>query len=195
MGCAQGASQFALLVAACSTNQLQAQVLGPLRGDEADATGNRMKQHEVAWLQPALGQDAPKEVLRGQAFEHHGCTRLEIDRIGQLAHAGGGHDARLAVRAGGVARVGGAVAGLEVHDTLAHSFDHASAFHAQEGRHGHGIKAGALVNVDVVQTDGVVADPDLAGAGLSDLHVHQFHLLGTADLAQAYRLNHVCLLK
>jgi hypothetical protein len=46
-------------------------------------------------------------------------------------------------------------------------------------------RPGALVDIDEVQADRLVADADLAGPGLADLDVHQFHFLGAAMLADA----------
>jgi hypothetical protein len=75
-----------------------------------------------------------------------------------------------------------------VRDALAHRFDDAGAFHAQLQRHRQLVQAGALVDVDEVQADGLVADADLAGAGLADLDVDDLHLLGAAMLVGSGRL-------
>ena len=42
-----------------------------------------------------------------------------------------------------------------------------------------------MVNVDEVETDGMVPDADLAGAGLTDGEVDQLQLLGSAGLFDA----------
>jgi hypothetical protein len=97
---------------------------------------------------------------------------------GSLHHVPRRHHARLAVAAGRVAGVGGAVAGLQVRDALAHRLDDAGAFHAQRQRQRAGVQAGALVDVDEVQAAGVVADADLARAGLAHRQVDQLHCSG-----------------
>ena len=174
--------QRAFGVRARGANQLQAHRLGPLASDQADTASSRVKEHKVARVQPALGQSALEQVLRGQALEHHGRTGLKADGVGQLAHAFGGHHAHLTVAARRVAGVGGAVARFEVGHALPHRLYDARAFHAQLERHGEGVEPAALVHVDVVQANGVVANANLAGAGLAHLNVHQLELLGAAGL-------------
>ncbi|MCY1520145.1 hypothetical protein D9M68_549160 [compost metagenome] len=172
--------ELALGIAAGRADELQAERLGPLAGDEAHAAGRGMEQHEVARLQAFGGQRLLQQVLRGEALEHHGRAGLEGDVVGQFAHALGGHHAQFAVGAGRLARVGGAVAHLQVRHALAHCLDDARGFHAQLQRHLERVQAGALVGVDEVQAHGLVADADLAGAGLAHLDLDDLQFLGTA---------------
>jgi hypothetical protein len=155
--------QRALGVRARGGDQLQAQRLGPLAGDQAHAAGRGVEQHEVARLQALHRARLLEQVLRRQALEHHG--RAGLERCRRAAAHARRHHAHLAVAARRVAGVGGAVAGTQVRHALAHRLDHARAFHAELQRHGQGVQAGALVDVDEVQADGVVADADLAGPG------------------------------
>ena len=141
-----------------------------------------MEKYEVTGLQATLGLCALEQVLRRQALEHHGSAGLKGDRIGQFAHALGGHHAHFAVATGRLAGIGSAVAHLEVRHALAHGFDHARAFHAQFERHGQLVQAAALVHVNEVQADGLVADTDLTGAGFAHGDIHQFHNFGTTVL-------------
>jgi hypothetical protein len=172
--------QLALGRAAGGGDELQAQRPGPLAGDQAHAAGRGMPQHVVAGLQAFGRQRLLQQVLHRQALEHHAGGGVEGDVVGQLAHLRRGHDARFAVRARRVGGVGGAVTDLQVRDTLAHRFHHAGAFHAQRQRQRVLVQAGALVDVDEVQPAGVVADADLARAGLAHGHVDQLQLLGAA---------------
>ena len=149
-----------------------------------------MEQHKIAGLQGLDRLDAAQQVLRRQAFEHHGRAGFERDAIGQLAHAFGGHHALFAIAAGRHAGVGRAVAHLQVRDALAHGLDHARSFHAQLQWHGVGVQAGALVDVNEVQADGLVTDADLAGAGLPDGHINKFHDFGTTGLVNLNGLAH-----
>ena len=182
--------QRALRVRAGRADQLQAHRARPLAGDQADAAGGRMEQHEVAFLQAALRLRALEQVLRGEALEHHGRAGVEVDRIGQLAHALGRHHAQLAIAAGRLAGVGGAVAGLQVRDARAHGLDDAGRFHAQRRGHLQRVQAGAVVDVDEVQADRLVADADFAGARLAHLHVDDLQLFRTAGLGDLYGFAH-----
>jgi hypothetical protein len=77
-----------------------------------------------------------------------------------------------------------------VRHAVAHRFDDTGAFHAQAQRQRVLVQAGALVDVDEVQADGVVADADLARAGLAHGQVDELHLLGAAVLADLDGLGH-----
>ncbi|MNV58305.1 hypothetical protein D3C71_1506700 [compost metagenome] len=70
-----------------------------------------------------------------------------------------------------------------MRNALAHGFDHARAFHADGGGHVQGVQPRAVVHVDEVQADGVVADADLAGAGLAHGDVNDVKFFGTTVLA------------
>jgi hypothetical protein len=109
---------------------LQAQRLSPLGGNEADAAGNRMEQHEVARLQAALRLAPLEQVLGRQALEHHGGPGLERDRIGQAADELRRHHPPLAIGAGRLAGVGDAVAHLEMRHALAYRLHHTRGLHA-----------------------------------------------------------------
>ena len=139
-----------------------------------------MPQHEVARLQALGRQRLAQQVLRRQAFQHHRRASLEADFVGQPAHGQRGHHALLAVAAGRVAGVGGAVAGFQVRHALAHRLDDAGAFHAQVQRHRQLVQAAALVHVDEVQADGVVADADLARPGFAHGQVDKLHFFCAA---------------
>jgi hypothetical protein len=65
-------------------DQLQAQRLGPLAGDQAHAAGGGVEQHLVAGLQAFDRQRLLQQVLRGQALEHHGRAGLEAMSSGSL---------------------------------------------------------------------------------------------------------------
>ena len=175
-----GKRQLAFFIRTRGGDQLVAQRLGPLAGDQAHTTGRRVPQDVVARLQAFRRQRLAQQVLRRQALQHHGGAGLERDVVGQLAHGQCGHHARLAVAAGRVAGVGGAVAGFQVRHALAHRLDDAGALHAQVQRHGQLVQAAALVDVDEVQPDGVVADADLARPGFAYGQVDKLHFFCAA---------------
>ncbi len=84
---------------------------------------------------------------------------------GSLHTALGRHHAHFAVgcRAGCWRRPRGRH--VQVGHAFAHSLHHTSRFHADGSGHSQWVQACAVVHVDEVQADGMVADADLAGAG------------------------------
>jgi len=73
-----------------------------------------------------------------------------------------------------------------VRHALADGLHHARGFHAHLQRHGQRIDAGALVNVDVIQTHGFVADADLTRPGLTHRERDQLQFFGAAVFVNAY---------
>jgi len=83
------------------------------------------------------------------------------------------------------------VANRDLGDTLADRLDRAGAFQTDHGGQARqGIEAGALVDVDVVQADGRLRDPRLAGTGIADIDLFPFHFLGAAGLVDADGVGH-----
>src|ERR1019366_9603213 len=85
------------------------------------------------------------------------------------------------------AAVGGPVARLQMGDAGADGLDDAGAFIAQRERHRQGVHAGALVDIDVVESAGVMANADLARARLADGQIDEVHLFGATALLDADR--------
>jgi len=180
-----GQRELALGIGAGGADELEAERLRPLAGDQADAAGGGMEDNEVAGLE-AFGRQRPaQQVLGRQALQHHRGAGLEGDRVGQLADGLGRHHAQLAIGARGRTGVGRAVTGLQVRDALAHRLDDARGFHAELQRHRERIEPAALVGVDEVQAHRLVADPDLAGAGVTDIDLDELEFLGTAIAVDA----------
>jgi hypothetical protein len=46
----------------------------------------------------------------------------------------------------------------------------------------HGVQAAALIDIDVIEADRMVADTHFARARLTDRDLHQMHVLGAAVL-------------
>jgi hypothetical protein len=135
---------------------------------------------EVARLERFLAAHALEQVLCRQAFQHHRRAGLERDRLGQLDDGLRRHHARDRIASRRAAAVGGAVARLEVGDAGADRLDDAGAFVAHGQRHRQCVDARALVDVDVVEPGGVLADADLARTGIADRQVDELHLFGAA---------------
>ena len=74
----------------------------------------------------------------------------------------------------------GPVAGLEAGDAFADRVDDAGALRADHRREADRIEAGAMVGVDEVQPDRLVADADLARSGLGDRQIDRLEDFGPA---------------
>jgi hypothetical protein len=174
---AVGLGQRRLLVGTDGADHRGAEGARPLADDQADAAGGGMDQDGVAGLDLA---GTAQQVLRGHALQHHRRTGLEVDRVGQLDQAVGRDVAHFGIGADRAAGIGDAVADLEVRDRAAHRLDHAGAFEADAGRHGQRIGAGAVVDVDVIEADGVVAHARLVGRRVADADFFPAQDFGTA---------------
>jgi hypothetical protein len=64
--------------------------------------------------------------------------------------------------------------------TFTDSLDHASAFHTQTGRHGHGVQTGTVVDVNEVQTDRMMANAHFARARITDGDFYPFEVFWAA---------------
>ena len=181
------AGEFRLLGRADRADHRGAEMLGPLRGDEPDAAGGGVEQDGVAGLHPV---GPPQQVLRGEALEHHCGCGLVGDGVGQVDHTLGVDHDLLGIGAGG-AGIGDALADTEIGDALTERIDHARALLAEgEGERGRLVSAGAEIDVDEVDTDGGLADADLARTRLRRGHVLVGHRLGPAILVHPDRLGH-----
>ncbi len=165
-------------------------MLQPLAGHQTDAAGRRVPQHRVAGLH-RIG--APHQVLDRHALEHHRRRRLVVDGVGQFHDPVGGDQAFFRIGAQRRGRVGDAVADLEIADTGADGDDDACCLHADHQRRLDRIKAGAVVDVDVVEADGALLQAHLALAGIADLDVDIFQDFGSAGLFDADGFYHALL--
>ena len=135
------------------------QRLAPLAKNEPDASGRGMDQDRVALLH-AIG--LAQEILRRQALEHHRRAGLVGNRTRQLEEEFRVDVALLGVGAGRTG-VGDAIAGLEPFHGRPDLHDFARALAARRERQARRrIEAGALIDVDKVDPDRVLAQPDLA---------------------------------
>ena len=182
MGRAIGFGQCTFFVAACGADELQTQRLGPLTSNQTHATGGGVEQNQVPGLQTGLRQSALEHILHGHAFKHHAGCGFKRNIVRQFADVFGRHYSRFAIASGRGAGISRAVACFQMGDAFAHGFNHASTLHAQAMRHRQGVQTGAVVNIDVVQTDGLVRDTHFAGAGVADCDIDKLQHLGTAGL-------------
>ncbi len=121
-----------------------------------------------------------KKILDRQPFEHHRCGLLEADRLRDLDDGGSRHRARLSVGADRALRIRDAIAFLQAHHFRADRIDDAGAFEAKAVWQRVRIQAGAVVNVDEIQTDRVLTDSHLARPRIGHVGFDQFNDFGTA---------------
>ncbi len=191
--CAQPCSRAmrGLLLRAHGADEVGAQRLRPLAGDEAHAAGRRVEEDRLAGLDRV---GAPQQVLDREALQHHAGGLLEGDRVGQLHQPLGGMDLHLGVGAQGAGGPGHAVADLQVGDAGADRLDHARAFPADRRGQRQRVQAAAMVGVDVVEADGLEADAGLVGAGIADRDLVPLQDFGAAGLVESDRVGHCLLL-
>jgi len=135
------------------------------------------------------------EVLGGHALQHHRRGGLERDAVRNLHRPVRRVEADLGVRAEGRRGVRHAIAGLELGHARAHRFDDARGLGPRAARQRQRIQAGALIDVDEVEADRVIANADLARSGVADLDVLPDEHLGATGLVEADCLGHHFLLR
>ena len=183
--------ELGLLVVADGADHGGAEMLCPLRQDEADAAGRGMQQDGVARFD-AIG--LADQVLRGEALEHHRRRRLVVDAVGQFQQTIGWDQPRFGISTDRRRAVGDAIAGLEMGDARSHFLDHARALAAEPARQLAGINAGAVIDVDEIEPDRGMADARFTGTGLADLHFFPDQNFGSAGLVKADGMRHDVLL-
>ena len=138
-----------------------------------------MNQNDVALLHlVGLAQ----QVLRSEALHHHRRGRRERDRFWQLDEMLGLDVALFGVRAEG-RDIGDPVAGTEALDALADRHDLARALVARRERiRRRRIEPGAVIDVEVIDGDRAMANPDFAGTRRRQFDVLEAHDVRGADV-------------
>ena len=155
-----------------------AQRIAPLAEQLPNAASARMHEDHVASLHR---KRAAKQVLRGEAFQHHTCSGLVGNAIGKL-HENVCADHALLRIAAKRRRVANAIANLEALHIRPDLDDLASGFIAKHERRRRFIGASAKIRVDVIQPDGAIAHAHLASAGRAHGHVFDAHNVRPAGL-------------
>jgi hypothetical protein len=163
MGAAMGAGELGLGIAADGADHGGAEMLGPLAGDEPHPAGRGMEEDGL----PRLDPERPAEqVLRGHALEHHRRRLLVRDALGERHEAVGRHQARLGIGAERRRRISHPLPDGKLAHPLTELLDHARSLEAgDEGQRGGRIEAGAVVDVDEVQSDSGLPQANLARPG------------------------------
>ncbi len=160
--------------------------MAPLAQEQADPAGRGMDQDRVA-RHHLVG--LPQQVLGGQALEHHHGADLVGDRFGQVDEEAGGDVALL--RIGAERRpVGDPVPHGEFRDFGSHRDDVARGLVAEDEGQRVRVDALALIDVDEVEADGTLPDPDLAGGGRGEVEVLDRQDLRSAELVNPNRPGH-----
>ena len=184
------AREFGLGLAACGSDDRRAEMLRPLREDEADAASRGMDEDRVA-LPHLVG--AVEQILDGHALQHHGGGRLVGDAFRQL-HGNGRGNVPLGRVAAQRRHVGHAVADAEAGDAVPKRRDLASRLVAgDEGERRRLVVAAAEIGIDVVDADRGLADAELAGPGGRQIDFFVSEYLGPAVLMNPNCRDHVSL--
>src|SRR5258708_14953621 len=80
---------------------------------------------------------------------------------------------------------------LEIRDVAANCLNHARSFHARDEGQGLGIEPRAVIDVDKVEPDGGVPQPDLLRPRVSDMDRFPAENFGAADIVERNRKAHV----
>ncbi len=179
--------ELRLLVAADSPDHGRAEMLCPLAEDQTDAAGRRMQQDRIAGFD-AIG--LADQILNREALQHHGGRGAVIDAVGQLEQAVGGDQPRFGVGTERRSTIGDTITGLQIGHACADLLDHTGRFTAEAARQLHGIKAGAVIDVDEVQPDRGMANARLPRAGLAERNLLPDQNLGTAGFVKADGVRH-----
>ncbi len=170
----------ALVRAARGRDQLETERARPSTRDQADAAGGRVPHDRVAALERAERRPRPREQIRdGHALEHHRGAARAVDVVRKPDDGRRVHHARGRVAAGLAARVRDAIADRDVRDAGADRFDDPGALGAEHRGQRDRVQPAAVIAVDEVDADRLVADAHLARTGIADLDVGELQHVGT----------------
>lgn len=158
----------------------------PLAGNQAHATRRRVPQHRLTRLDLVAGAN---QELDCHALQQEGSCHFIADVIGQLDQQRGGNHPGFGVGTGHATGVCHPVAGLEQLDTLAHRLHNTGSLDAQAARQGRRIHARAVIDVNVVEPDGGLAQPDLPRLRILGVDVLPFENIRAASFMNS---NCVC---
>ncbi len=131
---------------------------------------------------------AAQQVFNRHALQHHRCTSLKANAIGQTHDNSSRQVANLCICPRGAAGVGNAITHFKIGDAFAHSQYFARAFHTNRAGHVLRVQTGTKVNVDVVQANGFVFNLDFASTRLRHVDIDVLHHLWSTGLVDTYSL-------
>ena len=162
-----GEREVGLRLGADGADDMGAERPRPLAGEQPDAAGGGVDQHPMVRLDlEGLVQQVPDR----QPLQHQHRALLVGDMVGQLDQFVR-RDVPLAGIAAEIEIIGDAVAGMKIGHAGPDRQNLAGGFIAGDERQSRRlVEAGAIIHVDEVQADGMLADANLAdgpGAGTS----------------------------
>jgi hypothetical protein len=113
-----------------------------------------------------------------------------VNAVGEFHQPRSRHHALLGVGPQRSRGVGHSIARSEFGHAFANLLDAAGAFHPQRRRQFDGIKAVAVIDIDVVQSDRRLAEQHLARTRPADLDFLEVHDFGAAVFVDAYSFGH-----
>jgi hypothetical protein len=181
--------EFGLVLGADGADHGGAEKIGPLAGDQSDAAGGGMDEHDGAL---ADLEGAVEQILHGHALEHHRGGLL-IGNVVRQFHRAIGRQQAFGRVAAERHHIGDAVADLDVGNARADRGHLSGAF--VTGDEGHadrrGIHADAEIRVDEIDAAGILLDLDLALPRRRDFNIVQCQNVGTAMFVYAHCCDHV----
>ena len=185
--------QRAFLRPAGGADGCRAKRFHPLPGQQPDPASGRMEQDGLAGID---GKASRHQIGDGQPFQHDGGTGLERDRVGKPDNEAGIDGA--VRRIGAVAkRIGNAVTGGKMGDTLANSGDDAGPFTAKDQIRldRPGIDACPHIDIDEIDADGPMLDHHLAGCRRHLAKLDPMNDIRATNLLRRHCISHGCLLQ
>jgi hypothetical protein len=128
-----------------------------------------MDEQHISGLDPV---SPAQQILRGHALEQQCRRHVVADAIGELDQLVGRDIAPLGIGSDAGVHIGDALADHMIRDARAYRLDDASGFEAETCRQRQRVDALALIDVDEVEADRLMADPDFAGGRWRDVALH-----------------------
>ncbi len=183
-----GEREISLRLGADSADDMGAERPRPLARQKPDAAGGGVDQHPMVRLDlEGLVQQVPDR----HSLQHQHRALLVSDMVGQFYEL-----VRRNIPLRGIAAeieiIGDAIAGMKIGHPRANRQDLAGRLIAgDEGQSRRLVKAVAVIHIDKIQADGMLADADLAGTRRG--HIHRLIDQGfrAPYLVHAHGLGHV----
>ncbi len=164
-------------------------MVGPLTQNLADAAGSGMHDDRVARLH-CVG--FPAEKTRRHAFQQDRGGGREIDVIGHVHELAGRAQHEFGVGADRL-QIRDAIAGPETADVSADGLDHAGAFIAGNERQWRWIKTAALIGIEKIDADRVIAHEHFAGRRSRFFDFRPLHDVRSTIVLDSNHVRHICI--
>ena len=182
-----GEREVGLGLRADGADDMRAERPRPLAGEQADAAGRGMDQDPMPRLDlERLVQEIPDR----QPLQHQHGALLVGDMVGQLDQFLPGNVAFRGIGAE-IVIIGDAIAGMKIGHAGPDRHHLAGGFVAGDERQSRRlVEAGAIVHVDEIEADGMLADAHLAGSRRRHVHRLIDQRFRAPHLVHAHGLGH-----